>query len=48
MVNPILRGSLARLANLGCIVISPLARDGKATLPDDATLVDALATALGR
>ncbi len=48
MVNPILRGSLARLANLGCVVIAPLARDGKATLPDDATLVEALATALGR
>lgn len=48
MVNAILRASLARLADLGCAVIPPLGRDGKALLPDDASLVDAVARALGR
>lgn len=48
MVNAILRANLARLADLGCQVILPLGRDGKALLPDDATLVDAVARALGR
>lgn len=46
MVNPILRESLAKLANLGCRVIAPRAQDGKAALPDDAVLVDAVAAAL--
>ncbi len=48
MVNAILRESLARLANLGCVVVPPLGRDGKALLPEDAVLVDAVARALGR
>jgi phosphopantothenoylcysteine decarboxylase/phosphopantothenate--cysteine ligase len=48
MVNAILRANLARLVELGCTVIAPLGRDGKALLPDDATLVDAVARALGR
>ncbi len=47
MVNAILRANLARLATLGCHVIAPLGRDGKALLPDDAVLVDAVAQALG-
>ena len=46
MVNPLLRENLARLANLGCVVIPPLGRDGKATLPDDATLVAAVVASL--
>ena len=48
MVNPVLRASLARLANLGVDVVPPVGRDGKATLPDDAALVDAVALSLGR
>ncbi len=48
MVNAILRGNLARLTDLGCQVIAPLGRDGKALLPDDATLVEAVAQSLGR
>ena len=48
MAHAVLRESLARLANLGCVVIPPLGRDGKALLPDDATLVDAVARSLGR
>lgn len=46
MVNPILRESLAKLTNLGCMIVAPRAQDGKAALPDDAVLVDAVATAL--
>ncbi len=48
MVNAILRANLARLGALGCQVIAPLGRDGKALLPDDAALVDAVAQSLGR
>lgn len=48
MLNAICREHLAKLANLGVRVIPPLGRDGKALLPDDATLVDAVASALGR
>ncbi len=48
MVNPILRANLVRLVDVGCQVIPPLGRDGKALLPDDASLVDAIARALGR
>lgn len=48
MAHALLRESLARLANLGCVIIPPLGRDGKALLPDDATLVDAVARSLGR
>lgn len=48
MANAILRESLAKLVNLGCTVVPPLGRDGKALLPDDATLVQAVAQALGR
>ena len=48
MVNAVLRASLARLTDLGCQIVSPLGRDGKALLPDDATLVDAVASALAR
>ncbi len=46
MANTILRDSLARLANLGCRVIPPVGRDGKATLPDDAALVAVVVAAL--
>ena len=45
MVNAILRESLAKLANLGCTVLAPRAQDGKAALPDDLTLVAAVAAA---
>lgn len=48
MANAILRDSLTRLVGLGCTVVPPLGRDGKALLPDDATLVDAVAKAMGR
>ena len=46
MVNAILRASLARLSDLGCRVLTPLGRDGKALLPDDAALVAAVAESL--
>lgn len=46
MVNRILREHLAKLAELGCRVIPPLGRDGKALLPDDATLVAEVVAAL--
>lgn len=46
MVNSILRESLAKLANLGCVVVPPLGRDGKALLPEDATLIEAVANSL--
>lgn len=46
MVNAILRDSLARLAQLGCRIVPPLGRDGKALLPDDATLVQAIVASL--
>ena len=46
MVNSILRESLAKLANLGCIVVPPRGRDGKALLPEDATVIDAVASCL--
>ncbi|MCO4762864.1 MAG: hypothetical protein KC502_15220 [Myxococcales bacterium] len=46
MANSILRASLARLANLGCRVITPRARDGKALLPEDADLLTAVMDAL--
>lgn len=48
MLNAICRAHLAKLANLGVRVIPPLGRDGKALLPDDATLIESVATALGR
>lgn len=48
MLNAICREHLAKLANLGVRVVPPLGRDGKALLPDDATLVDAVARSLGR
>ena len=48
MVNAILRANLTRLVALGCEVIAPVGRDGKALLPDDAVLVDAVVRALGR
>lgn len=48
MVNAILRENLARLANLGCTVLVPDGREGKATLPDDAAILSAVAHALGR
>jgi hypothetical protein len=46
MVNRILREHLAKLAELGCRVIPPLGRDGKALLPDDPTLVAEVVAAL--
>jgi phosphopantothenoylcysteine decarboxylase/phosphopantothenate--cysteine ligase len=46
MVNMVLRENLAKLANLGCVVIPPVARDGKALLPDDGALVAAVVAAL--
>lgn len=46
MVNAVLRNSLATLANLGCVVVPPVPRDGKALLPDDSTLVEAVVAAL--
>jgi phosphopantothenoylcysteine decarboxylase/phosphopantothenate--cysteine ligase len=48
MLNSVCRNHLATLANLGVRVVPPLGRDGKALLPDDATLVDAVAFSLGR
>ncbi|MSP91258.1 MAG: hypothetical protein EXR79_05585 [Myxococcales bacterium] len=48
MWNAILRDSLARLANLGVVVVRPRGGDGKARLPDDAELVAAVAAALAR
>ncbi len=46
MVNPVLRQNLARLVELGCRVVPPLGRDGKALLPEDAVLVRAVADSL--
>ncbi len=46
MVNAILRLSLARLTDLGVTVIPPRPRDGKALLPEDADLVDAVVALL--
>lgn len=46
MWNAILRESLARLHNFGCRIVPPCPRDGKALLPDDAVLVQAVADAL--
>lgn len=43
MVNAVLRQNLARLVELGCEIVEPLGRDGKALLPDDALLVQAVA-----
>ncbi|MBM4344151.1 MAG: hypothetical protein FJ100_12350 [Deltaproteobacteria bacterium] len=48
MVNSILRESLAKLANLGCVVIPPRAEDGKAKLPEVDVLVAAVVEALAR
>ena len=48
MVNRILRDHLGRLADLGCDVVTPLGRDGKALLPEDAVLVAAVAASLRR
>lgn len=48
MLNGICRDNLAKLANLGVQVIPPLGRDGKALLPEDAKLIDAVALSLGR
>lgn len=48
MVNGVLRASLARLCDLGCEVVPPCGRDGKALLPEDATLVAAVAASLCR
>ena len=45
MLNAICRQSLARLADLGCIIIPPCGRDGKALLPDDEALIAAVAAA---
>ncbi len=46
MVNSILRQSLAKLANLGCIVVPPRAEEGKAKLPEVDVLVAAVVAAL--
>ena len=46
MLNTICRDNLARLAKLGCVIIPPCGRDGKALLPDDADLVAAVAAAV--
>ena len=46
MWNAILRESLARLANLGVTVIPPRGGDGKARLPDEDVLVQAVVSAL--
>ncbi len=46
MVNQICRTNLARLADLGCQIVPPCGRDGKALLPDDATLIAAVASAV--
>lgn len=48
MVNSILRQSMAKLVSMGCVIIPPLGRDGKALLPSDADLVNAVADALSR
>ncbi len=48
MVNAICRQNLARLADLGCTIVPPCGRDGKALLTDDATLVDAVAEAIAQ
>ena len=45
MLNAICRQSMARLAELGCIIIPPCGRDGKALLPDDEELIAAVASA---
>lgn len=45
MLNAICRQSLARLAELGCIIIPPCGRDGKALLPDDESLLAAVVAA---
>ncbi len=46
MVNSVLRASLTRLSTLGCTVIPPRGRDGKALLPEDPDLVAAVIAAL--
>ena len=46
MWNAILRGSLARLVDLGVRVVPPVGREGKATLPTDEVLVAAVVEAL--
>lgn len=46
MLNAVVRRNLGILADLGCAIVPPLGRDGKALLPDDATLVQAVAQAL--
>jgi phosphopantothenoylcysteine decarboxylase/phosphopantothenate--cysteine ligase len=46
MVNAVLRESLAKLANLGCRVIAPCGRDGKALLADEGAIVAAVGAAL--
>ena len=46
MLNAICRANLARLADLGCQIVPPCGRDGKALLTDDATLIAAVAAAI--
>jgi len=46
MVNAVLRQNLARLTELGCRIVPPLGRDGKALLPEDTVLVQAVADSL--
>ena len=46
MLNSIARQHLARLANLGCCIIKPRCEQGKALLPDDDALIEAVAVAL--
>lgn len=46
MVNAILRESLAKLANLGCEIVTPRLEDGKAKLPELDDLVAEVAAAL--